>query len=62
MLTRIEVKKTYWLGMSGEQKTDLLTGLVAMIEYEKECSASNKLFSCDELDALGDLRQALLNI
>ncbi len=61
MLTRIEVEKTYWIGMKHEQKSELLVALLKIIAFEKECSASNKLFSGFELEVLDELRKVLLN-
>ncbi len=59
MLTRIEVKKTYWLGMSGDQKLQLIKTIALTLENDE----GEKLTDLGNagIEVLNDVRQALLN-
>lgn len=61
MITKIEITKTYWIGVSAAQKGDLLDGVRAAINIEKELSEDEKKITLVQFEALNDLRQALLN-
>lgn len=59
MLTKIAVEKTYWLGMSAEQKDDLIN---FVREFDQsDIKGLSKQFSREGLDALNDLRECLLS-
>jgi len=64
MQTKISVEKTYWIGMTPDQLTELTTAMVAIFSNEE----SLKLFisiggvTKESVEVLDDLRQALLNV
>lgn len=59
MLTKISVVKTYWVGMTFEQKT-VLADAVNLVMHADEYL--DKYFNQEHLDAMNNLRQALLNV
>ena len=61
MMTRIEVEKTYWVGMSFEQKESLKSAILAALGNEDSDSMPVGM-SDDERMALNDFRLALLNV
>lgn len=62
MLTKIEVTKMYWIGVNSEQMKDLLQGVIAAIDAEKERASSEKVITMVQFEALNSLREALLSI
>jgi len=62
MLTKIEVTKTYWVGVGAEQKEDLLAGVLTGIEQDRKfVQGGGTTLTSAQYEALNDLRLALLN-
>ncbi len=57
MLTKIAVEKTYWIGMTGEQKDKLLHTLTIF----NNSTQLKAVMESEEQEVLDDLRQSLLN-
>jgi len=65
MQTRIEVEKTYWVGMTHDQVNDLGIALVAICGIEKtknSLATGEGNLTQESLDVLNDLRLAILNV
>ena len=58
MMTKTEVTKTYWVGMTTEQKKELLNAVNRMTTLD---SQNFRTFNEGELEVLEALRLALLN-
>lgn len=61
MLTKLEVTKTYWIGITQTQKADLLQGIL-IIQKNETLTESPVMLRPENLEALDALRQALLNV
>ena len=59
MLTKTETVATIWVGMSKEQRGDILTAIVAVVE---QSAIYEDVFSDQEKEAINALRLALLNV
>jgi hypothetical protein len=55
MLTKIEIRKTYWVGVAAEQKDDLLSAVLKAVDAD-----ASELTKA-EIEVLSGLRLALLN-
>lgn len=60
MLTKIEVSKTYWIGISETQQTELRSAVVKLKDFYPE--TLNEIFTLEEQEALNEFRQAMLNV
>ncbi len=60
MLTKIEVTKTYWIGVEADQKDDLLAGILTALKNDEIPNSPTDL-STASIEALSALRLALLN-
>lgn len=62
MLTKISVVKTYWLGMTKEQKDMLLRTMTVTINNSEFKAVIDSVLMPEEKEVLEDLRQSLLNV
>lgn len=60
MMTKIEVNKTYWIGISANQKADLLGAVLIALAHDIKPDYQKDLTS-SQFEALEALRLALLN-
>jgi len=59
MRTKIAVEKTYWVGMTDDQRVELTTAVVSIGEI---ASVNDGLLTLEAIEVLSDLRQALLSV
>ena len=61
MITKIEVTKTYWIGMTTDQRNEIKNVLVRVLENFKTELNTDFITCGEEQEAIEALRLALLN-
>jgi len=61
MMTKMEVTKTYWVGMTFEQRNEVKNVLVRLLDNPMSSNFKDIISCGEEHEALEALRLALLN-